>query len=669
MNRFRTFFIAATLLPGLLHAEPLKPEVVKKAAQQIDRYLGLDYNAARVMPEARVDDGTFVRRAYLLIVGRIPSAEEAKAFIDENSLNKRAKLVDALVASPGYESHFYNWAADLLRVRTQSGREKHGLGWHVWLRKSVSEDKHWDEMVKEMLKSSGHSANNPAVGYYLRDRNMQLDNFSNTMQVFLGQQMGCAQCHDHPFDDWTQYDYYQMAAFSGGMQYRSEDLQAMVKRVAEETRKGKGAAAKNTKANRREQMGMMRQTGSQLKPFFRYLNNDAVQENNSLSLKLPKDYKYSDGKPGEVVKPATLFGPKIENVAPEKRKDAFADWVTSPENPFFTKTIVNRMWERVYGFPLYDSLDDLKSNSKTAHPKLAAVLEEYMKHCNYDLRQFQRILFHTKLFERTAMAKEPAMGEPILFRGMVLRRMSAEQLYDSFLVMRNGEIDDSINPGLENNWQSHVSMVNAVFKAPAKDLLALANQAEQGEKDLRKAQAASRAAQMQMRDATTKEQKIEAQAAMNQARKMQGEARKSANPLTAMSMMMGETDAERGRKALMRASELPAPFYPGSMVRQFGGSDRETPSSGHTHATVPQVLTLLNNWSTHPLGSKNNHMVKNLAKMKSDQEKLDYLFLSILGTKPQPKETSKYISVVADRQTLSDLATAMVNSKRFIFIQ
>lgn len=610
MNRLRSLFITISILPACLHAEPLKPEVVKRAAKAIDTYLERDYSSYRVMPEARVDDGTFVRRAYLLIVGRIPTAEEAKTFIEERSMDKRAKLIDRLVASPGYESHFFNWAGDLLRVRTITGREKHGLGWHVWLRKSVSEDKHWDDMVKEMLKSSGHAAKDPAVGYYLRDRSMQLDNFSNTMQVFLGQQMGCAQCHDHPFDDWTQYDYYQMAAFTGGMQYRSEDLQAMIKRVAEENRNGK-ANTGNAKANRRQEMGMMRATGRSLQPFFRYLNNDAVLEKDSQALRLPKDYKYSDGKPGEVVEPATLFGPKIENVAPEKRKDVFADWVTSPENPFFTKTIVNRMWERVFGFPLYDSLDDLKSGSKTAHPKLAATLEEYMKHCDYDLRQFQRILFHTKLFERTAMAKEPERGQPTIFRGMVLRRMSAEQIYDSFLVMNNGKITETMDTSMENRWQSHVSMVESVFKAPAKNLLELAQRAVDGEKQLRQAQAANRAAQIQMRDANTREQKIEAQAAINRSRKQMLEARESANPLSGASMMMSESGADRTRKGLLRASELPAPFNPGSMVRQFGGSDRETPSSGQTHATVPQVLTLLNNWSTHPLGSKNNYIAKN----------------------------------------------------------
>jgi len=676
MNGFRALLVTVCLLPGLLPAQELKPDVVKRAAEQIDRYLALDYNQAKVMPEARVDDGTFVRRAYLQIVGRIPSAEEARAFIDERSMSKRADLVDRLVASQGYDSHFFNWLGDLLRVKTRVGREKHGLGWHVWLRNSVSANKPWDDLVKEMLSSTGHVINNPAVGYYLRDRNMQLDNFSNTMQVFLGQQMGCAQCHDHPFDDWTQYDYYQMASFGGGIQYRSEDMQAMVRKVAHELRDTKGERRDKTsddqamdkKAMQRERQNVMRQAGRELRPFFQVLNNDAIIDSDEQLLRLPKDYKYADGKPGEAVKPETLFGPKLTDVAPEKRKEVFAEWVTSPENPFFTKTIVNRMWQRTFGAPLYDSLDDLKSDSKTAHPKLAQKLEEYMKLCNYDLRQFQRILYHTKLFELESMAKEPVLGEPVLFRGMVLRRMTAEQLYDSFLVLRHGEVDDSINDGLEQSWQSHVSMVNAVFDAPAKDLLVLAETAQQGEDRLRKAQADVRQAQMLLRDAETREEKIEAQAAVNRARKQMDEARAQSNPLMSMAMMMNE-ESERKRNGLRRASELPAPFNLGTMVREFGGSDRETPSSGHTLATVPQALTLLNNWQTHPLGSSKYHLPKNLYALKNDNEKLEYLFLSLYGTKPEPAETSRYISMISNQQTLTDLATAMVNSKRFIFIR
>ncbi|RZL07240.1 MAG: DUF1549 domain-containing protein, partial [Hymenobacter sp.] len=119
-------------------------------------------------------------------------------------------------------------------MRVQTGQEEFGLGWQVWLRKSLSGNKAWDAMVREMLTSTGHAAKNPAVGYYLRDRNMQLDNFSNSMQVFLGRQIGCAQCHDHPFDDWTQKEYYQMAAFGGGFTYRSAESRDTVLRVGEE---------------------------------------------------------------------------------------------------------------------------------------------------------------------------------------------------------------------------------------------------------------------------------------------------------------------------------------------------------------------------------------------------------------------------------------------------
>ena len=111
MSRFRSLFIATALLPGLLHAAPLKPDVVERAAKQIDRYLGLDYNAARVMPEARVDDGTFVRRAHIAILGRIPTADEARAFLSEKSPDKRRTLVDNLINSKGHESTMFNfWA-------------------------------------------------------------------------------------------------------------------------------------------------------------------------------------------------------------------------------------------------------------------------------------------------------------------------------------------------------------------------------------------------------------------------------------------------------------------------------------------------------------------------------------------------------------------------------
>ena len=218
-------------------AKPLPVSTVEQAAARIDRLILEDLQTAKIKPTAAADDATFLRRAYLGIVGRIPSATEAREFLDDKASNKRDLLVDRLVASPGFDSHLFNWTADLLRVQTR--QDQFGLGWHVWLRRSLAEDKPWDALVSEMLGSTGHCSTDPAVGYYLRDRNMQLDNFSNTMQVFLGRQIGCAQCHDHPFDDWSQYEYYQMASFGGGIGYRSGEAQETIRKVTGELASGK----------------------------------------------------------------------------------------------------------------------------------------------------------------------------------------------------------------------------------------------------------------------------------------------------------------------------------------------------------------------------------------------------------------------------------------------
>ena len=545
------------------------------------------------------------------------------------------------------------------------------------LRESRAKNKPWDQLVAEMLQATGHSTDNPAVGYYLRDRNMQLDNFSNTMQVFLGQQIGCAQCHDHPFDDWTQYEYYQMASFGGGMQYRSEDVQQVMKKAAKDLyleehgealdedapKGGKGGQKKDW----REQQAFFRKISHELQPIFNQIAKNGITEQADSQLKLPKDYKYKDAKPGDVVPPETLFGPKLKDVAAEDRKQVFAQWVTSPENPYFTKTIVNRTWHRIFGYPLLDSLDNLSKTSKTAHPKVLALLENAMQQCDYDLRQFSRILYRTQLFQRACMKEESAPGEPILFQGMVLRRMSAEQLFDSFLVLRAGEVDDKPSPNLRASWDGYVQMVDAAFKSEAHELMRMAESAKQGEERFVKARSAFKLAREALSAASSSKERADAQVAFNQARKEFDEARDQTNPLRSM-MEMNPGGKGQGED-WARASELPAPFNPGTLMREFGGSDRATPSSSHAEATVPQALILMNNWKTDLLGGAKSRLVEGLRKQDSAEGRLDLLFLTLFSERPAATEKQKYLPMAKDITSLRDLATAMVNSKRFLYIQ
>lgn len=678
-------------------AAPLSDSTVRQAAARIDRLLEDDLKTAGLKPNARIDDATFLRRAYLGIIGRIPSYEETIRFLDDKAEDKRHTLIDQLVDSPGFDSHLFNWTADLLRLQTN--QEQFGLGWHVWLRKSIAENKSWSTMVKQMLSSTGHTAKDPAVGYYLRDRNMQLDNFSNTMQVFLGRQIGCAQCHDHPFDDWSQYDYYQMAAFGGGFQYRSQEAAVAARKAAlslvkqpekpaarpapasfapKKKNRASDAArqAAREEARRMEQekrdarkrqqafQDQIKKVSTSFRPLFQDFNRNAVFDNPDALLKLPADYQYKDAKPGEKVPAETLFGAKLKNVAPEDRRDTFASWVTSPENPYFTKVIANRMWQRTFGFGLVDPIDDWTDDSETLHPEVLAYLEITMKGADYNLREFLRVLFHTRLFQRECLTEEPAMGMPLAFRGPVLTRMSAEQIFDSFLVLRFGEVNDDVSPRFQQSWDGYVESISNLLNAPPRDLLILAESAKQGEAAKRKAQSEVRAAQKQLADANTFEQRKDAQKQVANARKRFNEARKMETPVI-RNTRIGRPSV----KVPLRASEYPTPFALGSMVREFGGSDRETPSSSHTTATVPQALALLNDPQTDIVANKNSYLARQLIKSGSGKDRLDHLFLVLLSRIPTEAESNRYASLADQPMQLRDLTRALLTSNRFLFIQ
>lgn len=652
-----------------LSAKPFSQDMVRSTSHQIDQLVATHLLKNKVKANPIIDDATFARRAFISVTGRIPSLEEAQQFIDESEPNKRRSLVDQLIESPGYKSRMFNFWADLLRLQTN--QEKYGIGWHVWIRDAVENNMPYDEFVNTMLASDGLATENPAVGYYLRDRNMLLDNVSNTVQVFLGNRIGCAQCHDHPFDDWTQKQYYELAAFTGGTTYKSDSANARLRELVTYTLQKKNDPTNNTSPrNKKKNRGQAKKMARDYSSLFKDFRKNAIGSDPRQQLKLPDDYHYNDGKPGEILKPQTIFGDPLKNIAPEDRRIAFGKWVTSRDNPYFTKVIVNRLWAQVFGRGIVDPLDDWSETTRVSHPKLLELLCEVMKATDYDVKQFMRVLYHTRLFESATADAEAARGKSYDFHGPLLRRMSAEEMHDSFLVMEFGNRDKEINPALKQRWEGYKQSVEALFEMSLPQLIALDEAADQRELEINTIRQQASKYRTQAEAAknegdTEKAQKLRKKASdiFRQSKRMEKDSKTAA-----MTMMMQRKIRVKG-KASLRASEQPTPYKAGTFMRQFGASDRQTPDAAHTQASIPQALTLLNGREVNQVTDGKGKLAQALRDASSDSQRLEILFLTIYGTRPTDEEQEKYQTFTGTAADLRSLSRAMMNSKRFLFVQ
>ncbi|MEM9283904.1 MAG: DUF1549 domain-containing protein [Verrucomicrobiota bacterium] len=397
-----------------------------KSSHKIDQIVLQHLKGKGLKPKGITSDEVFVRRAYLDLAGRIPSLKELNKFKKLKNPNKRRLLVNELVGSDAYVSHQYNYWADLLRARSAiSGNNQSiesGFNYERWIKGAVRENKPYDEMVFELLTASGASWENPAVGYYLRDYGMPLDNLAMTTQVFLGTQVVCAQCHDHPFDEWTQMDYYHLSAFTYGMVTTNAHANQGEAMDLLRKRQGKISDEKNRD---------MRKAFSEILFPVRFNNVNVTNR----ALRLPHDYQYDDAKPRSVVKPATLMGNEAVLSQSTPPVEAFADWMVSSENPRFTKVIANRLWKEAMGIALIEPVDDLTEYSVASIPELMDYLEKLMVDLDYDLQAYQRIIFNTKAYQREAVLEQPVPGAKFDFAGPILRRMSAEQIWDSLVAL------------------------------------------------------------------------------------------------------------------------------------------------------------------------------------------------------------------------------------------
>ena len=598
------------------------PAIIASAAADIDRMVGAILAENGQQPNAPATDAQFLRRIYVDAVGRVPTAKEADTFLKNPAPDKRAKLIDDLVFSPGYSMQMFNWMADLLRVKDTFGKGVPAFTFEDWLKMRIAADAPWDKLVYEMLTADGRLCDNGATGFMLFDAEMPLDGVSNLMTTFLGTNMACAQCHDHPLAEWKQRDFYQMAAFFGATSGKDTAILGAVNKAAKDGGLPKAAVKKIADMNA-----------------FR------MEDTSKQKLTFPKDYKYKDAKPSSPVSPALIAWEKedkslpIYNVAtkdPTQLRIQFSRWLTSPQNPRFATNIANRIWKKAFGVAVLEPVNDIDDLKLASSPELLAHLTFVMKAAKFDLREVQRVIYNSKTFQASA-SPTPDLGKAkYLFPGPVVRRFTAEEAWDSLIVTALGTYADNVLLRRGDDLKAMALPAGKVTLAEVKNAVERTKVAFAGSAN-GKAAGGKKAA---------------GGSTLGLANGYEGD-----KPVTRFNMM------------LARASELPQPSPETHFLRVWGQGDRLLADSATNDGSVPQLLQMINGSVSKMIADTRSAAVMDAAKEKAPDAQIRSLYLSYLSRPPTAKELATANKSLKDGIGLTDLAWVLANTREFLFVQ
>ncbi len=339
--------------------------------------LGMEkLQSLNLAPSPRCSDEVFIRRAFLDTIGLIPTAAEVRAFLEDKTETKRDVLIEKLFLRPEFVDYWaYKWS-DLLLVSSKKLSAPALWSYYNWIHDEVAANTPWNEITRRLVTAQGSNLENGAANFYtLRDDPRDMSEM--TSQVFLGMSISCAKCHNHPMEKWTNDQYFQMA-----------NLFARVR-------------VKNGK-----------QTGEQI--LFAAASGDLVQP--------------LRGKPQP---PAPLDGKAMPIDDPGDRRIAMAQWLTAPENPYFTRAIVNRVWANYMGIGLVEPVDDLRVTNPASNEKLLAAAAKFLVEKNYDLRQLMRVILQSETYQRSSEAHLGNGGDDRFYSRYYAKRLMAEVLLDS----------------------------------------------------------------------------------------------------------------------------------------------------------------------------------------------------------------------------------------------
>lgn len=385
----------------------------------IDRHVFGNLKQIGIPPSPLCDDSTFLRRVSLDIGGRLPTPEETKAFLADSDPDKRDKAIESLLNSPDYADFFANkWTALLKNQRAQTSDITANFAFHAWMRDNLLANLPYDQIVRQILAATGTIVSNPPVAWYKRVKEPTTQ-VEDVAQLFLGVRMNCAQCHHHPFERWTQGEYFQLAAFFSQIGRKptavaGEDLIFHKRGVAQ---------TKHRKTN-------------------------------------------------AMLKPAGLGDAPMDIAADDDPRLALVDWMAEKDNPFFAKALVNRYWKHFFKRGLIEPEDDLRDTNPATNPELLEALAQHFLDSRFDLKALVRVMVKSHAYQLSAVPNEFNRLDSQAYSHFYPKRMTAEVLLDSIDAVTASKTDFAdLPPGtraisLPDNSYTRASAFLKVFGRP-----------------------------------------------------------------------------------------------------------------------------------------------------------------------------------------------------------
>jgi hypothetical protein len=361
------------------YTNSIAPEVFAKAERRnfIDEQILAKLQSLNIPPSLRSSDSEFVRRVYLDAAGVLPSAEDARKFLDDPNPKKRDELIERLLQRPEFVDYWtYKWS-DLFLVSSKALQPAAMWSFYNWIHDNVAANTPWDMLARRVVTAQGSTVANGAANFFVLHDN-PADISENTSQAFLGMSINCAKCHNHPMEKWTNDQYYQMANLFARVRAKSGPVDG--ERVV-----------------------------------FAAASGDLVQP--------------LRGKPQA---PAPLDGETISLEDPRDRREHLAEWLVSPKNPYFTRAIVNRIWANYFGVGLVESVDDLRVTNPSSNEELLSAAANFLAEKKYDLKALMRAILQSETYQRTSEPLPGNQDETRFYSRYYPKRLMAEVLLDAF---------------------------------------------------------------------------------------------------------------------------------------------------------------------------------------------------------------------------------------------